>query len=236
MITAAASKYTSTVPIPASIVVPVLVPMLVLVLVLVAMVRNESGKIPGASVATTLYAQATPVPIAIRVNMFRFQVRTEAQPRTKKGHPAHSTTGVASTSCSHVFTVAGMTSSTAGNRWLPISRSTTGTASATPTQNRRVMSASSGLGPLSAVTSTGSSAIPQIGHDPGPGRRISGCIGQVHSATSPAEGAPPAGCAGTRPLSAAWTRPPWSPLLLAPVYRSGAAANAARQCSEQKWY
>ena len=39
--------------------------------------------------------------------------------------------------------------------------------------NRLVMSSSSGLGPLSAVTSAGSSAIPQMGHDPGPGRRIS---------------------------------------------------------------
>ena len=47
------------------------------------------------------------------------------------------------------------------------------------------MSASSGLGPVSAVTVTGSSAIPQIGHEPGPGRRISGCIGHVHSVTSP---------------------------------------------------
>ena len=36
---------------------------------------------------------------------------------------------------------------------------------------------------------TGSSAIPQIGHAPGPGCRISGCIGQVHSATSPGDGA-----------------------------------------------
>ena len=57
--------------------------------------------------------------------------------------------------------------------------------SATPTQNRRVMSASSGLGPVSAVTVTGSSAIPQMGHEPGPGRRISGCMGHVHSVTSP---------------------------------------------------
>jgi hypothetical protein len=62
----------------------------------------------------------------------------------------------------------------------------TGIDRATPTQNRRVMSASSGLGPLSAVTVTGSSAIPQIGHEPGPGRRTSGCIGQVHSVASPA--------------------------------------------------
>ena len=52
-------------------------------------------------------------------------------------------------------------------------------ASATPTQKRRVMSRSSGLGPLSAVTITGSSAMPQIGQAPGPTCRISGCIGQV---------------------------------------------------------
>ena len=66
---------------------------------------------------------------------------------------------------------------------------------ATPTQNRRVMSASSGLGPVSAVTVTGSSAIPQIGQEPGPGRRISGCIGQVHSTDLPgaAAAAAPAG-------------------------------------------
>ena len=53
---------------------------------------------PGATVATTLNSQATPVPIAIRVNMFSFMVRTEVQPRWKNGQPAHSTTGVASTS------------------------------------------------------------------------------------------------------------------------------------------
>ena len=46
-------------------------------------------------------------------------------------------------------------------------------------QNRRVMSASSGLGPVSAVMLSGSSAIPQIGQAPGPSCRISGCIGQV---------------------------------------------------------
>ena len=33
------------------------------------------------------------------------------------------------------------------------------------------------------VTVTGSRAVPQIGHDPGPGRRISGCIGHVYSAS-----------------------------------------------------
>ncbi|CEG07155.1 hypothetical protein BN961_00537 [Afipia felis] len=39
-----------------------------------------------------------PVPIAINVNMLRFHVATERQPRTKNGAPAHSTTGVASAS------------------------------------------------------------------------------------------------------------------------------------------
>ncbi|WP_275425769.1 hypothetical protein [Nocardioides solisilvae] len=47
--TAAASKYTSTAPSS----------------------RNASGKIAGATVATTENSQATPVPIAINVNMFR---------------------------------------------------------------------------------------------------------------------------------------------------------------------
>jgi len=32
--------------------------------------------------------------------MLSFFVRTDVQPRTKNGHPAHSTTGVARTSCS----------------------------------------------------------------------------------------------------------------------------------------
>ena len=36
-----------------------------------------------------------------------------------------------------------------------------------------------GIGRRSAVTVTGSSAMPQIGQEPGPTCRISGCIGQV---------------------------------------------------------
>ena len=42
------------------------------------------------------------------------------------------------------------------------------------------MSSSSGL-VSSRVTTRGSSAIPQIGHDPEASRTISGCIGHVHS-------------------------------------------------------
>ncbi len=60
-----------------------------------------------------------------------------------------------------------------------MSSATTGTVSAPPIQNRRVMSKSSAFGPWSSVTSAGSSAMPQIGQLPGPTWRTSGCIGQV---------------------------------------------------------
>ncbi len=131
--------------------------------------------------------------------MFRFRVRTEAQPRTKNGRPAHSTTGVARASWIQFDAVGGTRSCTQSKKWPPISKRTTGTLRASPIQNLRVMSRSSSLGPVSAVTITGSSAIPQIGHAPGPGRRISGCIGQVHSVGS---------AAWTAPADAAWA--PWS--------------------------
>ena len=50
-----------------------------------------------------------------------------------------------------------------------------------PTQKRRLKSISSGLGPSSPVgTPMGSSAMPQIGQDPGWLRTISGCMGQVY--------------------------------------------------------
>jgi hypothetical protein len=55
-----------------------------------------------------------------------------------------------------------------------------GTVIAADHQNRRVMSSSSGL-LSSMVTTRGSSAMPQIGQDPGASRTISGCVGQVHS-------------------------------------------------------
>ena len=74
--TAAGSKYTATAP----------------------FMRKESGKSPGASVATTLKPYAAPTPSAISVNMFRWRLTTDAQPRSKNGQPPHSTTGVASAS------------------------------------------------------------------------------------------------------------------------------------------
>ena len=55
-----------------------------------------------------------------------------------------------------------------GMRSRPIPRMRSGTDRATPTQNRRVMSRSSADGPVSAVTMTGSRAMPQMGQTPGP--------------------------------------------------------------------
>ena len=62
---------------------------------------------------------------------------------------------------------------------IEINRS--GIASAVLTQNRRAMSASSGLGASSAATVRGSSAIPHFGQFPGWSRTTSGCIGQTYS-------------------------------------------------------
>ena len=112
--------------------------------------------------------------------MFRLRLTSDAQPRWKKGHPAQSTTGVASRNMIQA-------DRRGGTRWWspragtcpPISKTTTGSVSASPIQNRRVMSASSGFGPASAVTDSGSSAMPQIGQFPGPFWRTCGCIGQV---------------------------------------------------------
>src|SRR5664280_3213950 len=42
------------------------------------------------------------------------------------------------------------------------------------------------LGASSSEIVRGSSAIPQIGHEPGEGRTISGCIGHVYSTPAPA--------------------------------------------------
>ena len=56
-----------------------------------------------------------------------------------------------------------------------------GRESAALIQKRRVMSTNSGLGASSRVAVLGSSAMPQIGQDPGSSRTISGCIGQTYS-------------------------------------------------------
>ncbi len=132
-----------------------------------------------------------PVPIAIRVNMLRLRARIEFQPRTKKGQPAHSTTGVARTSWTITLTLRGTRSARPGIS-SPMASANSGTVSTRPIQNRRVMSTSSGLGPVSAATVIGSSAMPHFGQLPGSSRTISGCIGQVYCTLVAATG-----CAGS---------------------------------------
>jgi len=62
-----------------------------------------------------------------------------------------------------------------------ITMMTSGAVNAVASQKRRDMSRSSGSAAGSAVMVRGSRAIPQMGHDPGASRTISGCIGHVHS-------------------------------------------------------
>src|SRR3546814_4656335 len=92
--------------------------------------------------------------------MLRWRVRIEAQPRSKNGHPAQSTIGAVSASCTQA-------DQACGTRWrpsmsAPIETISKGIASAPATQSRRVKSISSGLGASSSEGSSGSSAIPQI--------------------------------------------------------------------------
>ena len=136
--------------------------------------------IPGKRVATTLYPYATPDPRAIRVNMLRFRLLTEAQPRSKNGLPPQTTTGVARRSCAQRSARPERAGSGDRPRIISaIARIRSGVVSAREIQNRRPMSASSGFASSSPVITSGSRAIPQIGQLPGPILRISGCIGQV---------------------------------------------------------
>src|ERR1700680_3714958 len=149
------------------------------------MVRNDAGNICGNNVATTLYRYATPVPIAIRVNILVLRFLMEAHPRWKKGNPHHRTTGLATRNSSH-----GSIRSNGepvdeaikrcGAIMLPMATTSSGAVSARLIQKRRVMSRNSGLS-SSSVTVRGSRAMPQIGQLPGPARAISGCMGQVYS-------------------------------------------------------
>src|ERR1019366_8881171 len=113
--------------------------------------------------------------------MLRLRCTTDCQPLTKNGNPHHRTTGVARANSIHAHVLAenrcciGME-----GRNAETINTSMGTASATLIHSRLVISASSGL-VSSAVTSRGSSAMPQIGHEPGASRTICGCIGQVYS-------------------------------------------------------
>ena len=66
-----------------------------------------------------------------------------------------------------------------------------GTDRAALTWKRRFMSISSGFGQSSRLGSSGSDAMPQIGHEPEPSQRIFGCIGQVEMVSRAASGNAP---------------------------------------------
>src|SRR5579871_393407 len=126
--------------------------------------------------------------MAINVNMFIERFTTDAQPRWKNGQPPQRTTGLASKSSSHANPPPEIKRCTGMPGSMPaIAIPSSGAVSAKLTQNRRVMSRSSGLS-SSAATVRGSKAIPQIGQCPGPSRTISGCIGQVYSLSVAASG------------------------------------------------
>ena len=120
--------------------------------------------------------------MAISVNILVERFTTEVQPRWKNGHPPQSTTGVASSNSIHGSPPAGSACCTSipGNM-SAMATPSSGAVSTRLIQKRRVMSRSSGFSSASALTVRGSSAIPQIGHAPGPRRTISGCMGQVYS-------------------------------------------------------
>ncbi len=142
--------------------------------------RRPAGNRPGAERwRRRCTAQATPVPSAIRVNMLRWPVRTDCQPRTKNGQPAHSTTGVASAISSQFGMMPCGSSQCRSKRCPPMSSATSrhGERAADPQAARHVDQFL--VGPVVEQISAGSSAMPQIGQLPGPTWRISGCIGQV---------------------------------------------------------
>src|SRR5450759_619190 len=143
--------------------------------------RKPAGKTPGATVAAALYAYADPTPIAINVNILGLRFTTDAQARSKNGHPAQNTTGVASARPIQFTSVPCVMTSRPPPTMSAIVTTKTGAARAAAIRNRLVMSTSSGLGVSNVLTVRGSSAMPQMGHDPGPSRTICGCIGQVYS-------------------------------------------------------
>ena len=111
--------------------------------------------------------------------MFGLRWRIESTQRTRKGQPAHSTTGLASASSSQERAAPDSAGSTCAP---PMPSTSEATVSGNVQTKRRVKSRSSGLlSGASAEGSRGSSAMPQIGHAPGASRRICGCIGQVQT-------------------------------------------------------
>jgi hypothetical protein len=130
--------------------------------------------------AIRLASTAAPTPSAISVNMFGRRATIESQPRAKSGSAAQPSTGAASASCSQPMAGVPMRRSSAWPASMsPMLRSNSTALNAAATRVRRSMSARSAAKGSSALGPSGSSAMPQIGHVPGPTWRTSGCIGHV---------------------------------------------------------
>src|ERR1017187_6976938 len=113
--------------------------------------------------------------------MLRLRCTMDCQPLTKNGNPHQRTAGVVSANSIQANALAEnkCCSGMEGRNAETISASM-GTASATLTHSRLVIASNSGL-VCALVASRGSSAMPQIGHEPGASRTICGCIGHVYS-------------------------------------------------------
>ncbi len=140
--------------------------------------------------------------------MFRCRLRTEAQPRWKKGHPPHSTTGVASTSCAQASAL-GESSRCTG--WpgsiSDMPRKTTGTLSASDTQSRRVMLMQLRVRRLLAPSPCAAPAPCRTwGSCPGWSCTTSGCMGQTYSVRVSSTG----GASGSSAMPHFGHAPGWS--------------------------
>ena len=118
--------------------------------------------------------------------MLKLRAATEFQARAKIGAPAHITTGIASAnSIQPSARGAPHVPMRRGAQCPSIASAASGTPKPTPTQKRRVISASSGSAASSRAGAAGSSDMPHTGHAPGRSWRTCGCIGHVHPPSGP---------------------------------------------------
>src|SRR5215469_12020464 len=122
------------------------------------------------------------MPSPISVNMLGLRLTSEVQKRSKNGRPQQSTTGVASTSSSQGRRGPSRACKNGcGQIILPMATANRGMVKIVAIQKRNLISRNSGFSFCREVKVRDSSAMPQMGHDPGWDRTISGCIGQVYS-------------------------------------------------------
>src|SRR6202046_606124 len=121
--------------------------------------------------------------------MFGLRLKREVQKRWKKGNPPQRTTGVANASSSQGSAAPGRTRcNDVPENIAPMAIAISGAVRARLVQKRRAMSCNSGLASEAPVMVLGSRVMPQMGHEPGAGRTICGCMGQVYSVRVEATG------------------------------------------------